>query len=101
MRQFCSTDHLTKDNKYNCPQCNSKQNATKKLSINHAPRILVCVIKRFDIFGRKINKVMKYPRSFNLKSLMDTANDIQLMKQQISKGQAVAAKVPKLRALPD
>lgn len=58
-----------------CPVCKTKQNATKSLSINLAPRILVVTVKRFDVFGRKITRKMKYPLTFNLKKHMDTAMD--------------------------
>jgi ubiquitin carboxyl-terminal hydrolase 36/42 len=32
-------------------------------------------IKRFDIFGRKIRTIVRYPSAFNLKSFMDGAID--------------------------
>ena len=75
LNQLCSVDLLNKDNKYLCPVCKSKQNATKRFSVNQAPRILIVTIKRFDIFGRKISKRIKYPASFNMKKLMDTSHD--------------------------
>lgn len=75
LNQFCSVDKLTKDNRYLCPVCKSKQNATKSLSINLAPRILVVTVKRFDMFGRKVTRRIRYPVKFNLKKHMDTAMD--------------------------
>lgn len=75
LNQFCSVDRLTKDNKYLCPKCRSKQNATKSLSIQQAPRVLIVTVKRFDIFGKKVNRKMKYPSSFNLKKHMVSAMD--------------------------
>ena len=68
-------DKLVKDNKYKCPKCKSLQNATKRLSVNVAPRILIVTIKRFDIFGRKIRSKIRYPSAFNLKSFMDGVID--------------------------
>lgn len=75
LKEFCSIDHLTKGNKYLCPKCNSKQNATKRTSINQAPRVLIFTIKRFDPFGRKIQAKIRYPLSFNVKAHMDEAVD--------------------------
>ncbi len=75
LKQFCSIDSLTKDNKYLCPICKTKQNATKALSIKQAPRILIVTIKRFDFMGRKVQHRMEYPKSFNLKKHMATAVD--------------------------
>ena len=75
LKEFCSVDYLNANNKYLCPKCKSKQNATKRTSINQAPRILIFTIKRFDPFGRKIQKKIRYPANFNMKSLMDDAVD--------------------------
>ena len=75
LKDFCSVDHLNKNNKYLCPKCKSKQNATKRTSINQAPRILIFTIKRFDPFGRKIQAKIKYPLTFNAKAHMDEAVD--------------------------
>lgn len=75
LTQFFSVDKLVKDNKYMCSKCKSLQNATKRLSMNVAPRILIVTIKRFDIFGRKISRRIRYPASFNMKSFMDASID--------------------------
>ena len=64
-----------KDNKYRCEKCKSLQNATKRLSVNIAPRILIVTIKRFDIFGRKLSKKIRYPATFDLKKYMDASID--------------------------
>ena len=56
LEQFFAVDRLTKDNRYMCPKCKSLENATKRLSVTEAPRILIVAIKRFDIFGRKITR---------------------------------------------
>ena len=82
LSQFFSVDRLTKDNKYLCPKCKSRQNATKRLSVNQAPRILIVTIKRFDILGRKIGRAISYPAAFNLKSFtsstIDKKTDVQI-----------------------
>jgi ubiquitin C-terminal hydrolase len=71
LKQFFEVDRLTKDNKYKCPVCKSLQNATKRLSVNVAPRILIVTIKRFDMFGQKITKYIRYPSMFKMKTYMD------------------------------
>lgn len=58
-----------------CPVCKSLQNATKSLSVMHAPRILIVTIKRFDVFGRKITKNIQYPPAFNMKEHMGSYVD--------------------------
>ena len=75
LEQNFAIDRLTKDNKYKCPVCKSLQNATKRLSVTVAPRILIVTIKRFDIFGRKITKRIRYPSTFNFKTFMDAHID--------------------------
>lgn len=37
--------------------------------------MLIVTVKRFDIFGRKVTRRIRYPASFNLKKHMDTAMD--------------------------
>ena len=75
LTQFCSVDLLRKDNKYLCPKCKSKQNAKKSLCVAKAPRVLIVTVKRFDIFGKKVNRRIKYPSTFNLKKHMVPAMD--------------------------
>lgn len=53
--------------------------------MNVAPRILIVTIKRFDIFGRKITKCIRYPAAFNLKSFTDGYIDAQTAKANKSK----------------
>ena len=89
--QFFAIDKLTKDNKYKCPVCKSLQNATKRLSVNVAPRILIVTIKRFDIFGRKITKSIRYPASFNMKTFMDAHIDAQTAKASTKRKNGAAA----------
>lgn len=73
--QFFQIDRLTKDNKYMCPVCKSLQNATKRLSVSQAPNVLIVTIKRFDVFGRKITKNIRYPAAFNMKTFTDAHID--------------------------
>ena len=77
LEQYFQVDKLTKDNRYKCPKCKSLQNATKRLSVTSAPQILIVTIKRFDIFGRKITKSIRYPSAFNMKNYMDGFVDSQ------------------------
>jgi hypothetical protein len=36
---------------------------------------LIVTVKRFDIFGRKVSRRIKYPASFNIKKHMASAVD--------------------------
>lgn len=87
LKQFFSIDRLTKDNKYLCPVCKKKQDATKSLSVQLAPRILVVTVKRFDMFGRKVTRRIKYPATFNLKkhmaAAMDNPEDVQSLNDEV------------------
>lgn len=53
------------------------------------------------MFGRKISKNIKYPRSFNMKPLMDTTVDVAKMKEQTKDINGLSNKVPKIKNLPD
>ena len=55
-------------NKWNCPNCNEKVNAFKKISIWIPPKIMIIQIKRFihnfserGYFASKLNNMIKYP----------------------------------------
>ena len=67
------------------------QNATKRLSVNVAPNILIVTIKRFDIFGRKITKRIQYPAYFDMKSYTDGHIDAQAIKMRSKSSSRKAA----------
>ena len=75
LSELFSIDKLTNHNKYMCSKCRSMQNATKQLTVKHAPRILIAAIKRFDSRGRKVQRRLKYPPNFNLKPYTSKAID--------------------------
>ena len=66
LEKFCKGEELTGDEKLFCESCNSKQNARKVYSIYHCPNILILQLKRFDNFGRKIIKDIKYREFINI-----------------------------------
>ena len=51
--------------------------------MNTAPRILIVTIKRFDIFGRKLSRRIRYPASFSMKPFMDASIDKKLKSKQV------------------
>jgi len=44
---------------------------------------MIVAIKRFDCFGRKISKSIKYPAAFNLKPFTSSAIDNNIPEKQI------------------
>ena len=40
-------------------------------------------MKRFDIFGRKISKSLKYPTTFNMKTFTSSSIDKQIPEKEI------------------
>ncbi|MBA3954920.1 ubiquitin carboxyl-terminal hydrolase [Candidatus Dependentiae bacterium] len=59
LENFFAAEHLKDDNKYYCSKCKTKNEATKQLSLQNAPEILVVQLKRFDNLLRKITTPVK------------------------------------------
>lgn len=52
--------------KYQCDHCQRRVEATKRFSIDQAPMVLTVHLKRFGIFGNKINKPISYSDRLHL-----------------------------------
>ncbi|KAG6908896.1 hypothetical protein DXG01_002874 [Tephrocybe rancida] len=50
-------EELKGDNRWDCPSCKAKRNATKRLSLARLPPILVIHLKRFQTNGRGAGKI--------------------------------------------
>lgn len=66
LSKFCEKEILDHDNQYKCSKCKKKVRAQKQLTIYQAPNVLMLQLKRFDPFGRKIVKPVKYNEVLNL-----------------------------------
>lgn len=67
---------LTGDNKYLCPQCQSKQDAEKGMKFGKVPKILMLQLQRFTIdyqtFNRKkLNDEVTFPLILNVNPFLD------------------------------
>ena len=58
LEAFTAPEELA--DKYRCDQCHKSVNATKRFSIEQTPMVLTVHLKRFGIFGNKINKPISY-----------------------------------------
>lgn len=59
LKHFTEKERLTAGNEWFCEKCKMKVTATKQLTINHAPQVLVLHLKRFchlGMFNTKVNK---------------------------------------------
>ena len=45
---------------------------------------MIVSIKRFDIFGKKVQRQMRYPAAFNLRKHMDTELDAKATKKKLT-----------------
>lgn len=66
LRHFTSPEQLDVDNMYKCGKCKKRTQPIKTLGLWQPPNILTIQLKRFNIFGQKINKTITYPESLNL-----------------------------------
>ena len=56
LARFCHPEYLDDDNKYKCSNCRKFSKAKKQLLLQQCPPVLTIQLKRFNIFGGKINK---------------------------------------------
>jgi ubiquitin carboxyl-terminal hydrolase 36/42 len=54
--RFCAIEQLDAHNQYKCDSCRGVSRAKKQLKILSAPLVLTLQLKRFNVFGGKINK---------------------------------------------
>jgi len=64
LEAFTAPEELA--DKYRCDQCHKSVNATKRFSIEQTPMVLTVHLKRFGIFGNKINKPISYAERLQL-----------------------------------
>lgn len=69
--KFVSVEILTEDEKWQCPHCQIKVKAGKKMDIWIPPKIMIIHLKRFDGDQNKINTKVQFPiNGFNINPFM-------------------------------
>lgn len=76
---YSKEEKMENNNKYFCAYCNSKQNATKKMSIYQLPQTLVFMIKKYKHNGTKIVKNMA---KINYSHAIDMNNHVLFPKNE-------------------
>ena len=76
LRDFFNSETLDNNNCWNCNKCKKDVNATKKITISKYPKNLIIVLKRFsyDRIGRRCNKQIQFPLTFNKYKLKSFIN---------------------------
>ncbi|CAM9942957.1 unnamed protein product [Lampetra fluviatilis] len=69
---FTKTETL---DEYTCQRCCCKVKATKRMSLHHLPNVLALSIKRYDLFGKKINRDCPYPQHLDVRPFMSQQED--------------------------
>lgn len=67
---FTAPESLSGTEKYKCDSCKKRVDATKRFSIDAAPMALTVHLKRFGIFGNKINRPVSYGERLHLGKYM-------------------------------
>lgn len=67
---FTAPESLSGTEKYKCDSCKKRVDATKRFSIDAAPMALTVHLKRFGIFGNKINRPVSYSERLHLGKYM-------------------------------
>jgi ubiquitin carboxyl-terminal hydrolase 36/42 len=60
LSDFCREEVLTGENKYNCPSCKKKTNASKQYLIKSSPNVLTIQLKRFTNLGKKETRTVGF-----------------------------------------
>ena len=66
LSNFFKSENLINENKIFCEKCKKKNDSKKKFFIKILPNILIIHLKRFDNFGRKIQKNIKNLKEIDL-----------------------------------
>jgi hypothetical protein len=69
LRHFCQTERLAGANAYRCERCKSLQSATKRLTVDAPPNVLVVHLKRFQFSfagKKKLNQMVAYNETLDL-----------------------------------
>ncbi|CAO2582576.1 Ubiquitin carboxyl-terminal hydrolase 17-like protein E [Lemmus lemmus] len=68
-------EELCGENAYHCDHCQGKTTASKTLTIQTAPKVLLLVLNRFsDFTGDKVDRKVSYPESLDLRPYMTQPN---------------------------
>lgn len=73
LKLFTKIEYLKGDNRYMCPNCSQKSDASKQLLIEKLPPLLTIQLKRFSYVGhgsRKPNKAISFSEILDLKPFM-------------------------------
>lgn len=66
LSDFCREELLCGENKYLCPGCKRKNNASKQYFIKSAPNVLTIQLKRFTNNGKKDNRTVGFSEHLTL-----------------------------------
>jgi ubiquitin C-terminal hydrolase len=75
---YACTETMKDGNKYYCPYCAEKKEATKKFSIYMQPNVLVVMVKKYQKFNNRIiksNMKVAYDHTFDIAPYMTTQSE--------------------------
>ncbi|KAK6588680.1 hypothetical protein RS030_3423 [Cryptosporidium xiaoi] len=73
LKLFTKTEYLKGENRYMCPNCKIKSDASKQLLIERSPPLLTIQLKRFSFFGfgsKKPTKPIHFSETIDMKPFM-------------------------------
>ena len=82
IKRFWAPEILDGDNKYQCGGWDKLSKAKKRMTIFKPPRILTVQFMRFTALGKKINKFVQFPKSFNLRVFVSENVDTKIPREQ-------------------
>lgn len=76
LSDFCREELLTGENRYCCPGCKKKANASKQYLIKTPPNVLTIQLKRFTNNGKKDNRTVNFTEQLNLSTQLLSDNSL-------------------------
>ncbi|XP_051005308.1 ubiquitin carboxyl-terminal hydrolase 17-like protein D [Acomys russatus] len=71
LEELVKAEELCGENAYSCGSCREKMPASKVLTVQAAPKVLLLVLNRFSGFmGHKVDRKVSYPESLDLRPYM-------------------------------
>ena len=86
LHAFCTSDRLIDRDQYRCDRCKVKVDASKTLSLQSLPEVLMLHIKRFahnSYFGSKVNRHVNFPvQGLDMKAFLSEERRERMAQQQ-------------------
>ena len=76
LKRYFERNKFDSQNKYKCEKCGEKTRADHSTEICYLPEVLVFHVKRFQVFGAKINKFFEYRKEIKMSPFINSSDNV-------------------------